>query len=388
MKEMLRRGQDEIENDSRYLHNRMARRIAVRFIGTLFCYEIGLMLFFLLIVILAEASGIYYDLGLSAVKSVLVALMYFAFILFSILGCCYITYRFMLRPLSYLDDVMEAARELTHPTEAPIILANELESIQDDMNAVREDALRNKKAAEEAERRKDDLLVYLAHDLRTPLTSIIGYLRLIEDDPDLQTESFERYVGTAREKTEQLEDMINEFFEITRFNTHSLVLNKVSVNLSRMLMQITYEFHPILTEKNLEWDLQIPENIEIVCDRDKLERAIDNLIRNAINYSYAGTTIFFSLTQLGEQVRICVQNKGQTIPPEKLERIFEQFYRLDAARSSDTGGAGLGLAIAKEIIELHHGTISAHSENETIQFLVQLPLDCQKNVRSSSERNH
>ena len=187
MKEMLRRGQDEIENDSRYLHNRMARRIAVRFIGTLFCYEIGLMLFFLLIVILAEASGIYYDLGLSAVKSVLVALMYFAFILFSILGCCYITYRFMLRPLSYLDDVMEAARELTHPTEAPIILANELESIQDDMNAVREDALRNKKAAEEAERRKDDLLVYLAHDLRTPLTSIIGYLRLIEEDPDLQT---------------------------------------------------------------------------------------------------------------------------------------------------------------------------------------------------------
>lgn len=153
-------------------------------------------------------------------------------------------------------------------------------------------------------------------------------------------------------------------------------------------MQITYEFHPILTEKNLEWDLQIPENIEIVCDRDKLERAIDNLIRNAINYSYAGTTIFFSLTQLDEQVRICVQNKGQTIPPEKLERIFEQFYRLDAARSSDTGGAGLGLAIAKEIIELHHGTISAHSENETIQFLVQLPLDCQKNVRSSSERNH
>ena len=242
MKEMLRRGQDEIENDSRYLHNRMARRIAVRFIGTLFCYEIGLMLFFLLIVILAEASGIYYDLGLSAVKSVLVALMYFAFILFSILGCCYITYRFMLRPLSYLDDVMEAARELTHPTEAPIILANELESIQDDMNAVREDALRNKKAAEEAERRKDDLLVYLAHDLRTPLTSIIGYLRLIEEDPDLQTESFERYVGTAREKTEQLEDMINEFFEITRFNTHSLVLNKVSVNLSRMLNQIAFEF--------------------------------------------------------------------------------------------------------------------------------------------------
>ena len=210
----------------------------------------------------------------------------------------------------------------------------------------------------------------------------------MEDEPEIDPALIKKYSGIAGRKAERLESLINEFFEITRFSTHKLSLEPAKTNLSRMLMQITYEFHPILTEKNLEWDLQIPENIEIVCDRDKLERAIDNLIRNAINYSYAGTTIFFSLTQLGEQVRICVQNKGQTIPPEKLERIFEQFYRLDAARSSDTGGAGLGLAIAKEIIELHHGTISAHSESETIQFLVQLPLDCQKNVRSSSERNH
>ena len=354
MKEMLRRGQDEIGNDSRYLHNRMARRIAVRFIGTLFCYEIGLMLFFLLIVILAEASGIYYDLGLSAVKSVLVALMYFAFILFSILGCCYITYRFMLRPLSYLDDVMEAARELTHPTEAPIILANELESIQDDMNAVREEALRNKKAAEEAERRKDDLLVYLAHDLRTPLTSIIGYLRLIEDDPDLQTESFERYVGTAREKTEQLEDMINEFFEITRFNTHSLVLNKVSVNLSRMLNQIAFEFQPLLKEKEQEWRLEIPDGVEIICDPDKLGQRI--------------TT-----------VKICIEGSGETISPEILEHVFDRFYRTDSTKKGERDGAGIGLAIAKELIGAHQGTVRAYSDSGINGYEIELPADCGTN---------
>lgn len=97
---------------------------------------------------------------------------------------------------------------------------------------------------------------------------------------------------------------------------------------------------------------------------------------------YPNTKIFFSLTQISDGIRICVQNKGQTIPPEKLERIFEQFYRLDAARSSDTGGAGLGLAIAKEIIELHHGTIAAYSENENIQFIIHLPFGSQKIVRS------
>ena len=379
MKEMLRRGQDEIENDSRYLHNRMARRIAVRFIGTLFCYEIGLTLFFLLIVILAEASGIYYDLGLSAVKSVLVALMYFAFILFSILGCCYITYRFMLRPLSYLDDVMEAARELTHPTEVPIILANELESIQDDMNAVREDALRNKKAAEEAERRKDDLLVYLAHDLRTPLTSIIGYLRLIEDDPDLQTESFERYVGTAREKTEQLEDMINEFFEITRFNTHSLVLNKVSVNLSRMLNQIAFEFQPLLKENEQEWRLEIPDGVEIICDPDKLGRALSNLIQSISSYSFSKAEIGLNVKQRITTVKICIAGSGETIPPEILEHVFDRFYRTDSTKKGERDGAGIGLAIAKELIGAHQGTVRAYSDSGINGYEIELPADCGTN---------
>ncbi|NBI66122.1 GHKL domain-containing protein [Pseudoflavonifractor sp. 60] len=136
--------------------------------------------------------------------------------------------------------------------------------------------------------------------------------------------------------------------------------------------------NPVLRVKNLAWDLNIPENIEIVCDMDKLERAVDNLIRNAINYSFPDTSIQFTLVPLAGSVQICIQNQGNPIPPEKLERIFEQFYRLDAARSSDTGGAGLGLAIAKEIVELHHGIITAYSADKLIRFTIQLPLDCQK----------
>ena len=171
----------------------------------------------------------------------------------------------------------------------------------------------------------------------------------------------------------RLEELINEFFEITRFSTSKLTLEPVQVNLSRMLMQIAYEFKPILTEKHLEWDLDIPEQVHMMCDPDKLERAVDNLIRNAVNYSYEGTKIRFFLVPENDRICIFVENHGPTIPKEKLERIFEQFYRLDSARSADTGGAGLGLAIAKEIIELHHGTITAQSADETIRFTIELP---------------
>ena len=276
----------------------------------------------------------------------------------------------------------EAAQKLAHPTDAPIILSGNLKNIEDDLNRVREQTLQSLKSAQIADQRKDDMLVYLAHDLKTPLTSVLGYLKLIEDEQEITPELVHKYSGIARTKAQRLEELINEFFEITRFRTHKLSLEPVQTHLSRMLMQITYEFNPILAEKGLEWDLQIAENVEIVCDADKLERAIDNLIRNAVNYSYPNTKIFISLTQTSDGIRICVQNKGHTIPPEKLERIFEQFYRLDAARSSDTGGAGLGLAIAKEIVELHHGTIAAYSENDNVQFIIQLPAESQKIVRS------
>ncbi len=368
----------ENESGSRMLHKKLALKVTVRFLATIVVFEVALVLLGLLFLIVMGAANLDRTAWFNAFKPFMIPLLGMA----SIAGCGYISYRFILRPLEHLDEVAEAAQKLAQPTEAPIVLSAGLKSIEDDLNLARMNALDSKKAAQEAEGRKDDLLVYLAHDLKTPLTSVLGYLKLIEDEPEIDPTLIQKYSGIAKRKAERLEVLINEFFEITRLSTHKLSLEPARTNLSRMLMQITYEFNPILVEKKLQWDLQIPENIEIVCDRDKLERAMDNLIRNAIHYSYADTAILFSLAAMDESVRICVQNTGQTIPAEKLARIFEQFYRLDAARSSDTGGAGLGLAIAKEIIELHHGTISAYSENETIQFVVQLPMDCQKIVRS------
>jgi len=365
-------------HSSQLSYKKAAIKTALQFLAVLFIVETvlaALNLLFLSIVDQTQVPEL-----ITAVHSFYRIVMIPCFIVISVIVCAYITYRFMLRPLHYLDDVAQAAAMLAHPTEAPIRLPADLKNIEDDLNSVREQTLESRKAAQELEQRKNDLLIYLAHDLKTPLTSVIGYLKLIEDEPTISLELISKYAGIAHVKAERLEDLINQFFEITRFSTSKFTLNPKSTNLSRMLMQIAYEFKPILAEKELEWDLQIPENVEIRCDPGKLERAIDNLIRNAVNYCFGKSAILFSLAKEEGGVKICVQNKGQTIPPEKLERIFEQFYRLDAARSGATGGAGLGLAIAREIVELHHGTINASSVDETIRFEILLPNNCQEIV--------
>ena len=362
---------------SRDGHRRTARKNAAKLSGILIGFELVLIVLFWLLVVVTSAD-FYGSDAFIPWKPLLWIVMVVSFLALSVLGCYTISYRFLLRPLEYLDDVADAAQMLAAPTDAPVSLPADLKNMEDDLNIVRIKTLESQKAAREAEQRKNDLLIYLAHDLKTPLTSVLGYLKLLENEPDIPAELISKYTGIARAKAERLEELINEFFEITRFSTKNLVLEPVKTNLSRMLTQITYEFNPILKERNLHWEINIPENMEIVCDADQLERAIDNVIRNAVNYSFPHTAIQFTLVSLGGSVQICIENQGKPIPPEKLERIFEQFYRLDAARSSDTGGAGLGLAIAKEIVELHHGIITTYSADEWIRFTIQLPLDCQK----------
>lgn len=290
-----------------------------------------------------------------------------------ILGLVFFTYMAVQKALCYLDEVIDAAKSLSSPTEEFITLSAELADVQNELNLAREQSLRNMRAAKEAEQRKNDLVIYLAHDLKTPLTSVIGYLTLLVDEPQISTELRARYTDIALKKAERLEELINEFFDITRFNLTTISLELEKTNLTRMLEQISSEFAPVLAEKELTLRTQISQGAEILCDRDKLSRVFDNLLRNAVNYSYYGTEIFLGMEILSGGVQIFVRNHGKTIPKDKLSRIFEQFFRLDSSRTSSTGGSGLGLAIAKEIVGLHGGTIAAESENETITVTVFLP---------------
>lgn len=280
------------------------------------------------------------------------------------------------KTLSYLDMIVKAGNRLVADDESFIHLPQELRAFEEQMNQAKRESMKNAGIAKEAEQRKNDLIVYLAHDLKTPLTSVIGYLTLLRDEQEISKELQKKYLMVSLEKAERLEDLINEFFEITRFNLTHLTLEKSRVNLSRMLEQIVFEFRPMFLEKNIQYETLIEPELELVCDVDKLERVFDNLLRNAVNYSYENGNITVQAGKKNEQtLALIFRNTGRTIPKEKLDRIFEQFFRLDQSRSSSSGGAGLGLAIAKEIVELHGGTIRALSEHEEIEFVVELPVE-------------
>ena len=289
---------------------------------------------------------------------------------------------FMIAQMIYLNSFVKYFKEINRGIDTlvtenmgDVILSHELAATERKINSIKHMLEKRKNEAQLAEQRKNDLIVYLTHDLKTPLTSVIGYLTLLRDEPQISQELRCRYTDIALEKAERLEELINEFFDITRFNLTTLTLDKERIYLSRMLEQLTSEFCPILAERDLEWKLDIMPDITLVGDVDKLARAFDNLIRNAVSYSYAGTEISLYAQTEGNQIKVMLKNQGKTIPQDKLEHIFEQFYRVDAARSSVTGGAGLGLAIAKEIVELHGGTITAASANENTIFIVILPID-------------
>ena len=290
-----------------------------------------------------------------------------------LLGWVVISYYFIARSARDLEWLLSGAEELAHLTDAPIRLPQGLKHAEDQLNLTREQALRSAQAARDAEQRKNDLVVYLAHDLKTPLTSVIGYLTLLRDEPELSPAMRARYTGVALEKAERLEDLINEFFDITRFSLTHLELEKGDTDLKRMLEQMCSEFGPVLAQRGMTCRLDLPGELRAVCDPDKMARVFDNLLNNACHYAYPNSVLRVAARAEGAQIVLTFRNAGPTIPPEKLSRMFEQFFRLDASRGTRTGNAGLGLAIAKEIVEAHGGTITARSEREEVLFTVTLP---------------
>jgi two-component system sensor histidine kinase VanS len=254
------------------------------------------------------------------------------------------------------------------------IFPKEYAEISAQMSDIKQAMQRHEQMLKEEASRKNDLIAYLAHDLKTPLTSVIGYLALLDEAQDMPIEQKTKYVNIALSKALRLEKLINEFFDITRYNLQQIDLEKESINLCHMLVQMTDEFYPLLNAHGNQTEVCVDEDITVYGDSIKLARVFNNILKNAIAYSYPDTIIKIWAESTATDVWIYFCNKGKTIPAGKLNSIFEKFFRMDEARSTNTGGAGLGLAIAKEIITLHGGKITAESENESTTFRISLPV--------------
>lgn len=222
-----------------------------------------------------------------------------------------------------------------------------------------------------AERQKNELITNVAHDLRTPLTTIVGYLELIKDDSALSKEDVHKYSGIAYEKSIRLQEMMDHLFEFTKLDNADIKLNKSMINLSGLIMQMTDEFYPSFKDCNITPIVDLPEeNIYVQGDGQLLARVFDNLISNALKYGYHNTDLKIEVSGDEKYATVKVINHGDTIASEDIPLLFNKFYRTDSSRNSKTGGTGLGLAITKNIVDLHHGDISVTSDDQITTFIV------------------
>ena len=285
----------------------------------------------------------------------------------------------------YFDSINKGINALLSQQPEPIKMPKEMRFVEENLQTVQRTLAEQRKEEELAEQKKDELILYLAHDIKTPLTSVIGYLSILDENKDMEQEQREKCIHVGLEKATKLEKLINEFFEITRFRQSDFALSKVKIDLHYMLIQLVDEFTPSLQAAQLEIEINMPKDVYIFGDANYLARAFQNIIKNAIAYSDTNSVIVISAVYQTDKVVISVINTGDTILPEQQEHIFEKFYRADEARQGNTGGAGLGLAIAKNIVALHGGNITVESENRKTVFIISLPDITTKQKGNSNE---
>ncbi|OAB45309.1 HAMP domain-containing sensor histidine kinase [Paenibacillus glacialis] len=250
---------------------------------------------------------------------------------------------------------------------------DEFKDIAEDINLASEKLQEAVVRGDFAESSKDQLVLNLAHDLRTPLTSVIGYLDLILQDDQLTTEQVKHYSTIAFTKSQRLEKLIDSLFEITRMNYGMITIDKQSIDLSELLNQLNEELYPVFEKNNLIARLNVTPNVNISGDGELLARVFENLLANATRYGKDGQFVDMNCHLDGGEIVVQVINYGDCIPEQELPHIFEMFYTGDQARTHQDGGTGLGLLIAKNIVEQHNGVISVQSSVIRTIFEVRLP---------------
>ena len=280
-----------------------------------------------------------------------------------------------IRYISHISDAIQNISEGDLNTTIDVIGDDEFSSMAANLNKMAEDIRQLMEKERESERTKNELITNVAHDLRTPLTSIIGYLELLAGNTRIDPEMQHKYIEIAYGKSKRLEKLIEDLFGFTKLNYGKMSMHVAQLDLVKLLGQLLEETYPNFAEKNLSYDLQsnVPAKM-ISADGNLLARLFDNLIGNAIKYGADGKRVLVQIFAGEEVVTVSVTNYGYVIPPDELPLIFNKFYRVERSRSSSTGGTGLGLAIAKEIVDMHGGTIGVTSDLNGTVFTVKLQV--------------
>lgn len=282
------------------------------------------------------------------------------------------------RKVKYIGELAHGLREISKGNLHYRVEArsrDELGSLADSINRMSVELQQTLEEERRAEATKNELITNVSHDLRTPLTLIMGYLRLLKDRNYESEAQAETYVNIAYGKSEKLKSLIDDLFEYTKLSNKGDTLKLDTVCLNELLEQLIEEMVGYAEENELSIVRAFPpEKLKVVVDADKMIRVFDNLLTNAVKYSRKPGTIRVLLFREGDQVAVRISNNGTPLSQQDVDRLFDRFYRIDPSRSSETGGSGLGLAIAKSIIDYHGGDIWAECEGDEIRFWVRLKL--------------
>ena len=275
-----------------------------------------------------------------------------------------------------LSDIADGISSMTRDREAgslPVDRQDEIGEIARSVHQMTEELSRLMASEREALQSNKEMIACLAHDLRTPLTSLSGYLNLAMDTDKYDVEQRQHFAEVAARKADRLEGLIQDLFDYTKLMSGEITLHRHRIDFVKLVEQMIEEFYPLLEENELTCSFQTEcRELEMDVDPDLMARAVQNLLSNAVKYGKDGKQIIIWLEK-GRNVTFSVTNYGLIIPEKSLDMIFERFYRVEGARSPGTGGTGLGLNIAKEMITLHGGTITVESGLQGTVFSVEIP---------------
>ncbi len=315
-------------------------------------------------------------------------------LIFVLLGIAVFSVSFLFlqrRTMRYMAEISQAMQNISEGdlnTAVEIIGDDEFSQMAESLNKLAENIRELMDKEREAERSKNELITNIAHDLRTPLTSIIGYLELLSNSRQTVTEPEiqKKYIDIAYTKAKRLEKLIEDLFGFTKMTYGKVSMKVGQVDIIKLLSQLLEEFYPSFADNNLTYELTSDVPVQMICaDANLLARLFDNLINNAIKYGAEGKRIQVNVCGGEELATISITNYGRVIPPEELPMIFNKFYRVEHSRSTSTGGTGLGLAIAKNVVDMHGGSIQVTSDLNGTVFTVKLKVHFDVNKENFGE---